>query len=230
MIPACYNWTMTSDLPILVLGSKNYSSWSLRPWLFLRKVGFEFREHVIYFDAPDYQRQIAAQSPSQRVPVLIEGDLKIWDSLAICGYAAERQGQGWPSDPAARAVARSACAEMHAGFQALREAWPMNVRASGRRVPPSAAVTADIARIDAMWSQFRRRFGAESGWLFGAFSMADAMFAPVVFRFRTYGARLSLASQGYLEHALADPDMREWQEACRIEGHPLPDVDALGAP
>ncbi len=217
-----------SNAPLLVLGSKNYSSWSLRPWLFLRKVGFEFREHLIQFDAPDYQAQIAALSPSRRVPLLIDGGVKIGDSLAIIEYAADCAGRGLPIPRTARALARSAAAEMHSGFQALRNECPMNVRALHRHVPLTAALRADIGRIDEIWSQCRLAHGLEGGWLFGEFSIADAMFAPVFFRFRTYGAALSGASQAYLEHALADPAMIEWREASEQEGHPLPEVDRVG--
>ena len=214
--------------PLLVIGSKNYSSWSLRPWLFLRKVGFDFREQLVYFDAADYQAQIAAVSPSRRVPLLIDDGVKIWDSLAICEYAAERTGRGLPKDSAARAVSRSLAAEMHSGFQALRSACPMNVRALQRRVPATPELKSDIARVDDLWSECRQRYGAGGGWLFGEFSIADAMFAPVVFRFRTYGPTLSPGSAAYAEHVLKDPILREWREASEQEGHPLPETDRLG--
>jgi glutathione S-transferase len=213
---------------VLVIGSKNYSSWSLRPWLFLRKTGLTFREQLIYFDASDYQAQIAALSPSGRVPVLVDGGVKIWDSLAICEYAAELTGSGLPSNRAARALARSVSAEMHSGFQTLRDECPMNVRARNRRVPLTSQLAADIARVDEIWSGCREAHGADGGWLFGHFSIADAMFAPVLFRFQTYGAQLSAASATYLNHALKDPALREWQESSAKEGHPLPSVDAVG--
>jgi glutathione S-transferase len=212
----------------LLIGSKNYSSWSLRPWLFLRKAGFEFREQIVYFDESDYQAQIAAVSPSRRVPLLIDGGVKIWDSLAICEYVADFTGTGLPRNRAARGQARSVAAEMHSGFQALRNECPMNVRAGNRRVPLTPQLEADIARIDAIWSGCRKGNGAGGGWLFGDFSIADAMFAPVFFRFQTYGAALSAASQSYLEHALKDPVVREWQDASMQEGHPLPIVDRVG--
>jgi glutathione S-transferase len=214
--------------PLLVLGSKNYSSWSLRPWLFLRKVAFDFRELVIHFDAGDYQAQIAGYSPSRRVPLLVDGDLKIWDSLAICEYAAECTQRGLPSQRAARAVARAVAAEMHSGFQALRDECPMNIRAHDHRVPITAALRGDIERIDQLWAQCRNTYGEGGPWLFADFSIADAMFAPVVFRFRTYGAELQPESAGYLRHALADPTLREWQSAAEQEGHPLPEVDQHG--
>jgi glutathione S-transferase len=212
-----------------LIGSKNYSSWSLRPWIFLRKTDFEFTEQIIQFDASDYQAQIAALSPSRRVPLLIDAGVKVWDSLAICEYAAESTGRGLPGDRTARARARSVAAEMHSAFQALRDECPMNVRARDRRVPLTPELRADVARIDAIWSSCRKEHGGGGAWLFGDFSIADALFAPVFFRFQTYGAALSPASQSYLEHALQDPDLRGWQDAAAAEGHPLPDVDRIGA-
>lgn len=213
----------------LLIGSKNYSSWSLRPWIFLRKAAFEFTEQIVYFDENGYQAQIAALSPSRRVPLLIDAGVKIWDSLAICEYAAELTSRGLPGDRVARARARSVAAEMHSGFQALRNECPMNVRARNRRVPLTPGLRTDVARIDEIWSGCRTEFGGAGGWLFGDFSIADAMFAPVFFRFQTYGAALSPASQTYLSHALRDPDLRDWQDAAAREGHPLLAVDRLGA-
>jgi glutathione S-transferase len=212
----------------LLIGSKNYSSWSLRPWLFLRKVDFQFVEQIVHFDAAGYQAQIAALSPSKRVPLLIDAGVKIWDSLAICEYAADLTGQGLPRNRPARARARAIAAEMHSGFQALRNECPMNVRARNRSVALTPELRADIARIDAIWSECREEYGGGGNWLFGDFSMADAMFAPVFFRFQTYGAALSPASQAYLSHALADAASREWQDAASQEGHPLPLVDRIG--
>jgi glutathione S-transferase len=224
---------MTPNQPggaLLIIGSKNYSSWSLRPWVFLRKVGFEFREQIIHFDDPDYRAQIAAVSPSGRVPVAVDGATKIWDSLAICEFGAEVTGRGLPRERKARALARSFAAEMHSGFQALRNECPMNVRARGRRVAQTPQLKADIARIDQLWSDCRKDFGNGGAWLFGEFSIADAMFAPVLFRFQTYGAQLRSGSQAYLERALEDPLIAEWQEAAMQEGHPLPEVDLIGSP
>ena len=222
------NITPPAAEPILVIGSKNYSSWSLRPWLFLRKTGFKFRERIIHFDGAEYQREIAAISPSKRVPLLLVGNNKIWDSLAICEHAVEVSGQGLPKNPMARAVARSAAAEMHSGFSTLRDMCPMNVRARNHQVPLTPALKADVERVDMVWSTCRRQYGGGGPWLFGDFSIADAMFAPVLFRFQTYGAALSEAAQAYLDSALKDPVLLEWQEAAAVEGHPLPDVDAVG--
>jgi glutathione S-transferase len=219
----------SNGAPLLVLGSKNYSSWSLRPWLFLRKVGFDFREHVIRFDASDYQAQIAAYSPSRRVPLLSAGGAKIWDSLAICEYAAECTGRGLPKNRIARALARSAAAEMHSGFQSLRDEFPMNVRARQRRVPLTPQLRADISRIDEIWVGCRQQFGVGGAWLFGDFSIADAMFAPVAFRFQTYGAELHPVASAYLRRVLEDPALREWQDAALREDHTLSDVDRIGA-
>jgi glutathione S-transferase len=213
----------------LLIGSKNYSSWSLRPWIFLRKAAFEFTEQIVHFDESGYQAQIAVLSPSRRVPLLVDAGCKIWDSLAICEYAAELTGHGLPSDRMARARARSVAAEMHSGFQALRNECPMNVRARNRCVPLTPELQRDVARIDEVWSGCRTEYGRTGNWLFGDFSIADAMFAPVFFRFQSYGAALSPASQTYLNHALQDPDVRDWQDAASREGHPLLPVDRIGA-
>jgi glutathione S-transferase len=220
--------TDIAAIPTLVIGSKNYSSWSLRPWLFLRKMGFNFVERVIAFDAPDYQAQIAAVSPSRRVPLLLVGANAIWDSLAICEYVAEVTGRGWPGNSMARARARSVAAEMHSGFQTLRESCPMNVRARERSVPQTVPLKKDIARIDEIWTGCLEQFAGHGGWLFGEFSIADAMYAPVWFRFQTFGATLGARSRAYLNYALSDAAVRAWQEDSRRETHTLPEVDATG--
>jgi glutathione S-transferase len=214
--------------PTLVIGSKNYSSWSLRPWLFSRKVGFEFEEQVINLAAPDYRAQIAAVSPTGRVPLLLDGDIRIWDSLAICEYVADVCGRGLPGPRPLRALARAVAAEMHSGFQALRDACPMNVRARQRHVAPTPQLAADIARIDALWSECRAASGSGGPWLLGEFSIADAMFAPVVLRFQTYAPALSATAQRYVEDALRDDVMQAWQAACATEDHVLDFVDRVG--
>jgi glutathione S-transferase len=205
-----------SDL-LLTIGNKNYSSWSLRPWILLRHLGLTFEERLIPLGTPEFTRDIAAISPTRRVPILQHGGLLLWDSLAICEYACELAGRGWPADCEARAVARSACAEMHAGFSILRSQWPMNARASGRRTAPNPERSADIARIEDLWADCRRRFGASGPWLFGEYSVADAMYSPVVLRLRTYGAPLRAASLEYSATVLADPHLQEWLAAAEAE-------------
>ena len=201
----------------LTIGNKNYSSWSLRPWILMKHLGLEFSERQIPLDTAEFADRIAALSPTRRVPVLEDRGLVIWDSLAICEYASELAGAGWPRDAKTRAVARSACAEMHSGFGALRSQWPMNARAENRRTPDDAARAADVARIEGLWNDCRTRFGAGGPWLFGEYSVADAMYAPVVLRFRTYGARLRAASQAYVDTALGDPHLASWLDAARAE-------------
>jgi glutathione S-transferase len=215
--------------PLLVLGSKNYSSWSLRPWILLKHLGVDFEEVVLQLDTEQFRQEIDKYSPTGRVPVLIDGDVRVWDSLSIAEYAGEQlarwRGEAaadlkiWPTDPVARAQARSLAAEMHSGFQALRNSCPMNVRARHVKVRQTPELANDIARIDLIWSGCRQRFGAGGPWLFGEYSATDAMFAPVAFRFRTYGAQLSARSREYLEHVLNDPFMVEWTAAAEIEDH-----------
>jgi glutathione S-transferase len=201
----------------LTIGNKNYSSWSLRPWILLKHLGLEFTERLMPLDTPEFARDVGAVSPTRRVPVLEHDGLRVWDSLAICEYACEIAGRGWPRDRAARAVARSVSAEMHSGFSILRSQWPMNARAEDRRTPASPERAADIARIEQIWSDCRQRFGAAGPWLFGEYSVADAMYAPVVLRFRTYGAPLREPSSAYVATVLADAHMREWLAAARAE-------------
>lgn len=203
----------------LVIGNKNYSSWSLRPWLALRHAGIPFEEETIALDQPDTAERLLRVSPSRRVPVLKDGDLVVWDSLAICEYAAERfpEKRLWPEDPRVRAVARSACAEMHSGFQALRERLPVNVRASRFDVARTPGVEADVARLVQLWTDCRERFGAAGPFLFGPFSVADAFFAPVVTRFRTYGVPLEGEAAGWADRVWSLPAMQEWVAGARAE-------------
>jgi len=201
----------------LVIGNKNYSSWSLRAWLLLREAGLDFEEHRIVLDTPSTAAEIAQFSGAGRVPILVTGDEVIWDTLAIAETVAERwPDKGlWPADPAARAHARAVSAEMHAGFAPLREAMPMNCRAMGRKVTLSDAVAADIDRIFAIWSDCRRRYGA--GWLFGRFSVADAMYAPVVLRFRTYGINLPESASAYPARLMESEALQDWLLASESE-------------
>jgi glutathione S-transferase len=204
----------------LVIGNKNYSSWSLRPWILLKHLGVAFQERLVPLYRPGSREELLKCGPSGKVPTLLSGGLCIWDSLAICEYVAEVAGRGWPKDPAARAVARSVSAEMHSGFSDLRNAWPMNSRAHNRHVPVTPAVKADLDRVEAIWADCRGRFGTSAGrWLFGEYSVADAMYAPVVLRFNTYGtsAHFSDATRGYMKSVIEDPPMREWLEAAKGE-------------
>jgi len=201
----------------LVIGNKNYSGWSLRPWLFMKHVGLEFQELMVPLDTPETREQIDRYTPSGRVPVLRQGALCVWDSLAICEYIAELSGKGWPQAPEARAVARAVCAEVHSGFSTLRSLWPMNARARNRRTAITAALEADIERIDEMWNDCRGRFGAGGPWLFGEYGVADAMYAPVVLRFNTYGARISQTARWYMASVLEDGPLQEWLQAAKQE-------------
>lgn len=201
----------------LTIGNKNYSSWSLRPWILLRHLGLAFEERLIPLDTAEFARDIATISPTRRVPVLQHGTLLLWDSLAICEYACELAGRGWPAGREARAVARAVCAEMHAGFTILRSQWPLNARALGRRTAANPERAAEIARIEDLWADCRQRFGGDGPWLFGEYSVADAMYAPVVLRLRTYGAHLRPASEEYVASVLADPHMRDWLAAAEAE-------------
>ncbi len=211
----------------LVLGTKNYSSWSLRPWLLLRHLGIAFAERVIHFDTQEFATQVPQLSPSRRVPVLLHGELRVWDSLAICEYASELAGgRGWPADPALRAEARSLAAEMHAGFPALRAACPMNARARNRRVPMTPELARDVERVTAIWDACRRRPRAAGPWLFGAYSAADAMYAPVALRFLTYGLPAAGAAADYLQTVLADAELRRWIADAETEGVVVPSDEA----
>ncbi|MBV6417932.1 MAG: hypothetical protein CMLOHMNK_02711 [Steroidobacteraceae bacterium] len=207
----------------LAIGNKNYSSWSLRPWMLLRHLGLEFEEVLLQLDTPQFKAQVAQWSPARRVPVLRDGTLAIWDSLAICEYACELAGRGWPRERAARARARSLASEMHSGYAALRGSWGMNARARNRHTAMTPELAADVARIDEAWSGCRADHGAHGPWLFGAdYTVADAMFAPVVLRFLTYGAQLSKPAAAYVETALADPVLREWISAAEAEPWVIP--------
>lgn len=203
----------------IYLGNKNYSSWSLRPWLALKRTGAAFDEILIPLSEPNTRGTILRHSPSGKVPAIKHNDLVVWDSLAICEYLAEAfpEAQLWPQDKAARAVARAVSAEMHSGFSAVRNHLPMNIRSSfpNRGVTPEAQV--DINRITAIWRDCRKRFGAGGDFLFGGFTAADAMYAPVVSRFRTYRIELEEVTQAYADAVWALPAMQEWAAAAGNE-------------
>ncbi len=208
---------------VLVIGNKRYSSWSLRPWLALKQAGLPFTEVLITLRQPDTKARILEHSPSGKVPYLRDGDLGIWESLAICEYVAEiaPAARLWPEDRAARAIARAVSTEMHAGFMPLRQAMSMDICASKSIDPLSPDLAADIRRITALWGDCRQRFGAGGDFLFGRFSVADAMFAPVVTRFSTYNISLDAVSRAYVEAMWALPAMREWKAAAEAES-PVP--------
>ena len=205
--------------PLLVLGNKNYSSWSLRPWLLLRQAGVPFDEVRLPLDTPEFHASIGRWSPTKRVPVLRDGTLVVWDSLAICEYANERwlEGGGWPEDPAARAVARSAAAEMHSGFPALRAQLPMNVRRQPRGRHWDDDAERDIERVQALWRELRTRFAGDGDFLCGRFGIVDAMFAPVCVRFRGYGVRTDDTASAFMDAVFDLPAMREWVASARAE-------------
>ena len=204
---------------VLVIGNKAYSSWSLRPWLLMKQAGIAFEEIRLSLYADGAKQTLLQHSPAGKVPVLTDGELTVWDSLAICEYLAERypEKQLWPAQPAARARARSISAEMHSGFTHLRNRMPMNVRRELTGRAPTPEVGAEVARIAAIWTECRGRYGAAGPFLFGAFSIADAMYAPVASRFRTYGVALTGAGAHYVTAIHALPAMREWIAGAHAE-------------
>ncbi len=205
---------------VLVIANKAYSSWSMRGWLALKATGAPFDEVVIPLDRPETRERILRYSPAAKVPVLVDGDVSIWESLAIGEYLAERfpAAHLWPEDAKARALARAVSAEMHAGFMSLRRAMPMNCRVS---YPPrpikDPELAADIARIEALWADCRARFGAGGPYLFGRYSLADAMFAPVVTRFTTYQVPVGAGTAAYMKAIHAHPHVAEWLAEARAE-------------
>ncbi len=203
----------------LVVGNKNYSSWSLRPWLAMKAAGIAFAETLISLDAADFKARLTALSGAGKVPVLIDGDTHVWESLAILEYLAEKFPAAalWPRDAQARAHARAIAAEMHAGFLPLRRDLPMNVRRPVKARPLAAAAAADVARIDAIWSECRARFGVAGPFLYGQFGAADAMYAPVVWRFYTYAVEVSAPARSYMHALMALPAWNEWRQAARRE-------------
>jgi glutathione S-transferase len=204
----------------LVIGNKNYSSWSMRPWLALTAGHIAFEEVFIPLYTGDADKQrILGFTGSGKVPVLIDGDVTVWDSLAIIEYAAERfpQSRLWPEDRAARAHARSISAEMHSGFAGLRNECGMNLHRPVGAIDLSAEARADIARIQQIWTECRERHGKSGPFLFGAFSGADAMFGPVVHRFRTYAIEVKPEVRAYMDAMMALPAFAEWTGAALAE-------------
>ncbi|MGE8587959.1 Stringent starvation protein A [compost metagenome] len=209
----------------LIIGNKNYSSWSLRPWLALRATGIAFTEQKLGFFTEEFSRKVGAVSPAGLVPVLLDQDFAVWDSLAICEYLAERHPDAglWPKDAKARARARSLVAQMHSGFGALRNALPMNIEAHLPGIKLPEAAQQDISRLQAIWHDTRAEFGQGGPFLFGAFSIADAFFAPVVSRFTTYGIAAAGAVRDYMDAVLALPAMQDWMRDARAEATFVPE-------
>ncbi len=203
----------------LVIGNKAYSSWSLRPWLALRQAGLPFDEVVIPLRRPETKPEILAHSAAGKVPVLRSGEVTVWESLAICEAVAEMApGAGlWPDDAGVRAVARAAATEMHGGFPEVRKAFPMDLKRAPAERPVPEAAALEIARIAALWGDLRRRFGGGGPFLFGGFTIADAMYAPVCVRFDTYKVPLDPVSGEYVAAVLALPAMVEWRKAALAE-------------
>jgi len=203
----------------LVIANRNYSSWSLRAWLALEATGQPFDEVMIPLGRPETTEEILRWSPTGRVPALRDGEISLWDSLAICEHLAELfpEARLWPAEPRARAVARSVVAEMHSGFIALRKHMPMNLRASYPDAKREPGVAEDIDRITTIWQQCRRDFGGGGELLFGGFTIADAFFAPVVSRFTTYGVAPDGLAGDYMDAVWALPAMCDWAEKARAE-------------
>jgi glutathione S-transferase len=214
----------------LFIGNKNYSSWSLRPWLVLRQAAIPFREELVSLQEDAGKAARLARLPAGRVPVLSDGETVVWDSLAICEYLAERHPGLWPVQAAARAWARSITCEMHSGFMALRQEMSMDVRSRRPQRKRSEPLLRDLARVERIWGETRARFGSGGSLLFGGFTIADAFYAPVAFRFRTYGVKPAGAAGEYAEALLALPAMQEWETASASEerlADPDHDLDLL---
>jgi glutathione S-transferase len=203
----------------LIIGNKNYSSWSLRPWIAMKVAGLDFEERVVPLYEPGSREQVLAFSPAGKVPVLIDGDQTVWESLAILEHLAERFPEAgvWPRDARARSHARVVANEMHGGFMALRRNCPMNLWLPPKQRPQGDDVMADVRRIDALWSDCRARFGGAGPFLFGAFSAADGMYAPVIARFHSYGLPVSAEARAYMDAIMALPAWHDWYDAALKE-------------
>jgi glutathione S-transferase len=208
----------------LIIGNKNYSSWSLRPWLAMKAAGIAFEETLISLEAADFKARVTALSGAGRVPVLIDDDVRVWESMAILEYLAEKFHNSylWPATATMRAYARAVASEMHGGFTALRRQLPMNMSRPVKTHPLDAAAAADVMRIDAIWNECRAKFGAGGAFLFGPFGAADAMYAPVVWRFHTYAVEVSAVARDYMHAVMTLPASVEWREAARRETWVLP--------
>jgi len=204
---------------LLIIGNKNYSSWSLRPWVFLKQLNIEFEEKRVALFTDTTDKTLSEFDSDFKVPVLKDGDLTIWDSLSILEYLSENylDGHGWPLDSGARAFARSVSAEMHSSFINVRNELPMNCRKSFQGISLSPAASTEVERIKHLWRSCREKFGEEGEWLFGRYSIADAMFAPIALRFAGYNIPLDGAEAAYVKCVLNQPSIVEWIEAGKLE-------------
>ncbi len=215
--------------PSLYIGNRNYSSWSLRPWLFLQEFGVHFDTEVIPLDTPEFHTQVARVSPTLRVPVLVDDDIHVWDSLAICQYAIDHWigSAALPQDSAARAMCQSIVAEMHSGFAALRSRCPMNIRRRRERFALSDSVRGDVERIQSIWREARAGYGEDGPFLFGAFSLADAFYAPVVTRFLSYAVAMDEISRDYCEAVMQTEGMKAWCAEAAAEPWIIAETEAV---
>jgi glutathione S-transferase len=209
----------------LIVGNKNYSSWSMRPWIAMKVAGIPFTDEVISLHAPDFKERVSRISGTGKVPALDDDGVHVWESLAILEYLAERfpAARLWPADPAARAHARAISSEMHAGFVPLRRACPMNMWRPVKKRELSDDVMVNVRRIEQLWRQCRERYGAGGPFLFGAFGAADAMYAPVVARFHTYDVAVDASARTYMDAVMALPAWAEWKAAALQEPWVLPE-------
>jgi glutathione S-transferase len=209
----------------LVIGNKNYSSWSMRPWIAMKVAGIAFDEIVISLNAPDFKERVSKISGTGKVPALDDNGIHVWESLAILEYLSERfpAARLWPADPAARARARAISSEMHAGFVPLRRACPMNMWRPVKRRELDKEAVANVRRIETLWRECRERYGAGGPFLFGPFCAADAMYAPMVARFHTYDVEVDTATRAYMTAVMALPAWAEWKEAALKEPWVLPE-------
>jgi glutathione S-transferase len=229
------HWCSTAVSPgvrvKIIIGNRNYSSWSLRGWLAAKQSGLPFDTELRVMDSPDWISGAAkAELPSGMVPVLWDHGVPVWDSLAILMYLADRSGHDrfWPREPAARALAYAMAAEMHSGFAPLRRECPMDLQHHFPDFQPSAAVMADVGRITALWAQARRDWGTDEPWLFGRFGAADIMYAPVVTRIDSYHLPVDPAARAYVDAVLAHPFMAEWRAGAMAEDYPFTRYDIPG--
>ena len=210
---------------ILIIGNKNYSSWSLRPWVFMKQNQMAFTEKRIILSAETTQEELSQYASGFKVPVLQDGDLLIWDSLSILEYLSETylQSKGWPKNAEARAMARSVSAEMHSSFYALRKELPMNCRKQFQNIKLSSAALQGVERITTLWQTCRTKFGKDGEWLFGEYTIADAMFAPVALRFAGYDISLGDVESAYVQSVLKQPAIVEWIAAGKAETEIIPE-------